>query len=321
MISLLVLVVFILAAVGYVFSMRSKILDDDNDVTQEGSRIITKGIAVIVLGILFSIFQPYTYTRVDAGYVGVKVNLTGHDRGISDIKYTTGWVLYNTWFEELYEYPTFKQHVEYEQEQVILKGGFATHITPTFNYNLKADQVTDMFAELRLPIKEIETGWLRTAIMSSVNDVSNRWKVEKIFDDREKFENAIIAECNKRVGKWFTVDLLRTNIVPPASLQKAIEAKTQAIQQAEAENQKVLVAEAEGLKKMALARADSAKRVITSSGKARAMLIEAEAEAEAIRIKQREVSAVYNDYIKANRWDGKLPTYNGTGGNFIFDQR
>lgn len=277
-------------------------------------------IAAFVLGIILSIIQPYTYTRVDAGHVGVKVNLTGHDRGISDVKYTTGWVLYNTWMEELYEFPTYQQHIEYEDQRVILKGGFSTVIRPTFNYSLKKEKVTEMFSELRLTLKEIEQGWLKTAIISSVNDVANRWEVDQIFNEREQFEMEIIAECNERVGMWFNVSLLRTNIVPPASIQAAIEAQVKAVKETQAKNQQVLVTKANGEIMIAQAKADSAEAVIKAQGKAESMLILAEAEAEAIKIKQREVNPIYNDYVRAKKWNGAYPTTVAGGGtNFLMN--
>jgi hypothetical protein len=330
MISLVMFLAFLLFTAFWIVRKRKDIFKtethekygEQEEYTVLNTGILTKMIIFFVLGIILSIFQPFVYERVDAGYVGVKVNLTGHSRGISDVEYTTGWVMYNSWFEELYQYPTYQQHVEYEKEQVILKGGFGSHITPTFNYSLKPEMVTEMFAELRLPIAEIEQGWLRTAIMSSVNDVSNRWEVDEIFADREKFENAIIAECNKRVGKWFNVSLLRTNIVPPPSLQKAIEAKTKAIQEAEAKEQEALVAIADGKKKIAVAQADSAQRVIDAAGHASATLIKANAEAEAIRIKQREITPNYNKYLWNKAWDGVLPTtMAGDGGGILLDVR
>ena len=329
MISLSIFLLFLVVSVVWFIRKRKHIFNTTR--TNDGYRervettvnlpYLAKIIAFFFIGLIFSMMQPFVYERVDAGYVGVKVNLTGHSRGISDVEYTTGWVMYNTWFEELYQYPTYQQHVEYEKEQVILKGGFGSHITPTFNYSLKPDMVTEMFAELRLPIKEIEAGWLRTAIMSSVNDVSNRWEVDQIFADREKFENAIIAECNKRVGMWFSVSLLRTNIVPPPSLQKAIEAKTKAIQEAEAKEQEALVAIADGKKKVAIAQADSAQWVINAAGKANATLITARAEAESIKIKQREISPNYIDYLRAKTWDGSYGEGNvyGSGISLLKD--
>lgn len=267
-----------------------------------------KVLAAFIILTIFSFVQPFSIERVDAGYKGIKVKLTGDSRGVANYEYKTGWVIYNTWTEQMLEFPTYQQHIEYPEQQVITKGGFAATIKPTFNYSLKENSIGDMFSNLRKPISEVEQGWLQTAIVGAVNDVSNKWKVDDIFNKREEFESAIMAEANKRISKWFTISQLRTNIVPPPSLQKAIEDETKAIKQAQAKEQEALLAEANGKKMVAQAKADSAQTVIIASGKAKAVIIEANAEAEAIRIKQKEVTAVYNDYIRAKKWNGILPT-------------
>jgi hypothetical protein len=289
---------------------------------QFSAKPLSSAIITFVVGIVLSIVNPYVAERVDSGNVGVRVNLTGNDRGVSDVAFAKGWVIYNSFSEQLFEFPTFQQHIEYDKQQVILKGGFSTVIQPTFNYSLRADMVTDMFIMLRLDIRAIEAGWMKTAIMASVNDVSNRWEVDEIFNHREKFENEILADCNKRIGKWFEVSQLKTNIVPPASIQASIEAKTKAVQMQQAKMIEITVIEAEGKKQVAQARADSAKAVIAASGKAEALIISAEAEAEAIKIKQREITPTYNDYIRSKKWDGKYPsTMAGSGTGILLDAR
>lgn len=265
------------------------------------------GLVLLIGGFIISAVQPFTMERVDAGHVGIKVNLTGDDRGVSKFEYKTGWVIYNTWISKLYEFPTFQQHIDYPEQQVITKGGFSATIKPSFNYALKPGDIGDMFSSLRLDVKQIEQQWLATAIVGTVNDVANKWSVDDIFNQREHFESDIIAEANKRVAKWFTISQLRTNITPPAALQQSIEAKTKAIQEVQvAENQR-LVAIAEGDRKIAQARADSAAQVIAAAG-----------EAEAIRRKQVSLNSTYIDYLKTQKWDGKLPqVQTGNGGGII----
>ena len=63
-----------------------------------------------------------------------------------------------------------------------------------------------------------------------------------------------------------------------------------------AENQKQ-VAIADALRKIAIARGDSAKMVIEASG-----------EAESIKRKQLTLSPLYIEYVKIQQWDGKTPT-------------
>jgi regulator of protease activity HflC (stomatin/prohibitin superfamily) len=251
--------------------------------------------------------QPFKIERVDNSEKGLKVNLTGTSRGLAKYEYKAGWVVYNTWAEELHTYPTFQQHIEYDEQTVITKGGFAATIKPTFNYSLKTESIGDMFINLRLGVKDIEQGWLKNAIVSSVNDVANRWEVDAIFNKREEFEAAIVTECNKRVSKWFMVSQLRTNIVPPTSLQKAIEGKTKAVQEAQAAMQRKLVAEAEAQEKIAIAKGDSAKAVI-----------DAQAAALTMKLKEKEITPLYVEFLKAQKWDGKLPTtIAGGSGTFL----
>jgi regulator of protease activity HflC (stomatin/prohibitin superfamily) len=268
---------------------------------------LVKPIGVFILGILLSFIQPFTLERIDTGYKGLKVNLTGGARGVSDFQYKTGWVLYNSWTEQVKEFPLYQQHIEYDEQTVITKGGFAATIKPSFNYSLREDAIGDMFENLRLEIKEVEQGWLKNAIVSSVNDVANRWEVDAIFNQREQFEAAIVTECNKRVSKWFEVSQLRTNIVPPKSLQQAIEGKTKAVQEAQAAQQRTLVAEAEAKEKIAIARGDSAKTIINANAAALSM-----------KIKQKELTPLYVEFVKASAWNGQLPTtMAGGSGTFL----
>lgn len=266
-----------------------------------------KPLGIVILSIIISLVQPFTIERVDTGYKGLKINLTGGQRGVSDYQYKTGWVMYNSWIEQVKEFPLYQQHIEYDEQTVITKGGFAATIKPSFNYSLREDAIGDMFVNLRLEIKSIEQGWLKNAIVSSVNDVANRWEVDAIFNEREQFEAAIVTECNKRVSQWFEVSQLRTNIVPPTSLQQAIEGKTKAVQEAQAAQQRTLVAEAEAQEKMAIARGDSAQTIISANAAALAM-----------KIKQKELTPLYVEFIKATTWNGVLPTtVAGGSGTFL----
>lgn len=316
MITTILLVLAVLIPLGMLVANRKKILTEVKTTTRYGDqtdfkvnfRYIIVPIMVLVVFLLTAMIQPFTVQRVDAGHIGIKVNLTGDNRGVSKYTYKTGWVVYNTWTESLYEFPTFQQHIEYKDQTVITKGGFSATIRPSFNYSIVPTAVGDMFQNLRLGIKEVEQGWLKTAIVGAVNDVANRWTVDEIFNKREEFEAAIVVECNKRVSKWFSVSQLRTNITPPPALQAAIENKTKAIQEAQAADNQKLVAEAEGKRKIAIAKADSAQAVITASGKANAQIISAKAEAEAMRVKQRELSPLYIEFIKVSNWNGQNPT-------------
>jgi regulator of protease activity HflC (stomatin/prohibitin superfamily) len=270
---------------------------------------IIKASLALLLAFLAIVINPIAVERIDSGYVGIKVDNVGDKKGNSSIEYKRGWVFYNSWFSRIYEFPIHQQHIDYESTLVITKGGFETTIKPSFNYSINPGNVDDMFQNLRVGVKQMEQGWLKNAIISSVNDVANLFTVDSIFNHRAEFEAAIIKECNKRVSKWFTVSQLRTNIVPPEPIRKAIEEKTKAVQEAQAAIQRKVVAEAVALEKIATAKGDSAQKVIQASG-----------EANAIKLKQLSLTPEYIEYIKVTTWDGKLPqTVLGSGNGLMIN--
>jgi regulator of protease activity HflC (stomatin/prohibitin superfamily) len=310
MISGIIFVVGLLfAAAVFIGGEKTKVEKDrwgDDRHVMNSSLMIKVG-AILVLSIVASILQPFALERLDAGHVGIKVKLTGNARGVSNYEYKTGWVLYNSWIEQMLEFPTFQQHIEYDDQIIITKGGFSATIKPSFNYSLKPTAIGDMFANLRVDVKQVEQGWLKNAIIGAVNDVSNTWEVDSIFTHRAQFEASIVTECNKRLVKWFNVSQLRTNITPPESLQEAIVAKTKSIQQAQAEEQRALAAISTKRRKIAEAQADSAE-----------VIINAQAAAKAMRLKQEQLTPLYVEYTKAQKWDGKLPrTMAGGNGTFL----
>ncbi len=277
-----------------IFGYATGAFNSDSDNQAAGLRLT---IVAAVIGLLVSFTQPYSLTRISQGNIGLKVNWSGNDRGISNYEYETGWVFYNWYNQVIYEFPGWQQHVQYPKQEVITKGGFRTTIKPSFNYKLISGSVGDMFQELRVEIQQIEQGWLMNAIVGSVNDVANRWTVDDIFNKREEFETAIVAEVNKRVKKWFIMSQLRTNIEPPLALQKSINAKTRAIQDVQVANNQKLVAEAQAQQKIAVARGDSAQAVIRAAG-----------EAEAIHLKQIILTPLYVEYMKTQKWNGVNPS-------------
>ena len=236
------------------------------------------------------------------------MNLSGSERGVASYQYKTGWVVYNSWSKQVLEYPIYQQHIEYDDQLVITKGGFSATIKPSFNYSLKPNAIGEMFENLRLDVKSIEQGWLKNAIIGAVNDEANKWEVDSIFEHRQAFEASIVVECNKRLSKWFNVSQLRTNITPPEALQEVIISKTKAIQQAEASRQQAIAAKADGERKIAVAKADSAE-----------MIINASAAALSIKLKQEKLTPIYIEYIKWNNASKDLPrvpsTVVGSGAN------
>jgi regulator of protease activity HflC (stomatin/prohibitin superfamily) len=258
---------------------------------------IMRAILAFIIALVVVVVNPIDIERIDAGHVGIKVSNVGDNRGVGKTEYVTGWVFYNSWISRIYEFPIHQQHIDYEAADIVTRGGFRATIKPSFNYSINAGNVADMFQNLRVGVKEMEQGWLKNAIVGSVNDVANRYTVDSIFNHREEFESDIVKECNKRVSKWFNVSQLRTNIVPPTEISESIVAKTRAIQEVQVAENRRQVAIADAERKIAEARGDSAQAVIQAAGRA-----------EAIRKEQTSLTPLYIDYIKIQKWNGHVPT-------------
>ncbi len=261
------------------------------------SSSIVKLVVVIIVSAVLGMFNPLTVERIDVGHVGLKINNTGDERGISKTTYVTGWVFYNSWLSRIKEYPVTQQHVDYEETAIITRGGFQATIKPSFNWSVNPGNAADMYQNLRQDVDQIKETWLKNAIIGAVNDIANLYTVDSIFNHRAEFEGDIVKECNKRVSKWFNISQLRTNIVPPKAITDAINAKTKAVQDAQAAVQQKIVAEAQAQTQIARAKGDSAQAVIAAAGRA-----------EAVRKEQQFLTPLYIDYLKVQKWKGDVPT-------------
>lgn len=300
MITLVLLLIISLVFVILLMQKQFKIIEKN-----PGGQIIKvnyKPIVIAVIALFLILIQPYEIKKIEAGYQGLLVDLVGDSRGASTIKEVSGWKVYNTWTEEIHQIPLDQRTIRYEKQSVIAKGGFPCDISPSFNHSVKRATSADMFTNLRTSyrnggLEAVEKGWLEIAILGAVSDVANRWVIDDIFNNRSGFEAAIVVEANKRVGKWFTISQLRTNIQPPLSIVESIKAKAKAVQDAITSESQAKAATADAQRKIAIAKGDSATVVIQASS-----------EAAALKLKQRELTPLYVEFVKASKWNGVLPT-------------
>ncbi len=305
MISLVIFIVAFLIAAIFLGIFKKSAYSN----TGGGSKFsaVLRIMGALLIAVVLVAVNPVNIERIDAGHVGIKVSNVGDNRGVGKTEYVTGWVFYNSWISRIYEFPIHQQHIDYEAADIVTRGGFRATIKPSFNYSINAGNVADMFQNLRVGVKDMEQGWLKNAIVGSVNDVANRYTVDSIFNHREEFESDIVKECNKRVSKWFNVSQLRTNIIPPQEISESIVAKTRAIQEVQVAENRRQVAVADAERKIAEARGDSAQAVIQAAGRA-----------EAIKKEQTSLTPLYIDYIKVQKWSGQVPTtVAGSGSGFI----
>ncbi len=73
-----------------------------------------KVFSMICLTLLAGMLMTGCVTKVDPAAEGIKVKLVGSERGVDDVTLVSGWVWYNPFTTQIYEYPNYVQTVDYE---------------------------------------------------------------------------------------------------------------------------------------------------------------------------------------------------------------
>ena len=274
----------------------------------------------LVLGIIVGVVLAFTLMsgceRIDAGHVGVKVNLYGSGKGVDDVTECTGWVFYNPLSTKIYEFPTYMQHKEYTRTDekdnsfiVNSKDGSEFHVSPIVNYSIQREKVPFIFAKYRRELVSIEEGFLKTTIYDAFRMTANSYTAEELISNRQVFENKVRSTLDSNLVKeGFIISQLTSNLGYPETFKKAIEAKNNAVQTALTAENQVKTAEAN-------AKIQEAK----AQGNANAMLTQAKAEAEANRLKQQTITPMLLQLEWINKWNGVLPTTQlGSGSNTMY---
>ena len=265
-----------------------------------------KTIGASVIGFILLVVLFNSCERIDAGYVGVKVNQYGDNKGVDDVVAVTGMVFYNPITTKVYEFPTYIQHKEYKKTEdvdnsfiVNSKDGSEFNVSPIMNYSVQRDKVPAIFAKYRRPLADIEEGFLKTAVYDAFRLATNKYTADELISNRAVFEVEVRRLLDAQLLKeGFIINQFTSNLIYPETFKKSIEAKNNAVQAALRAENEVKTAEAQAKIKVA-----------TAEGNAQAMLTSAKAEAESNRMKQQTLTPLLLQLEYINKWDGKLPVY------------
>lgn len=255
---------------------------------------------------LMAVLSLSACKTVDTSEVGIcfkKFSLT--DQGKLDAAPVTGYVFYNPFTEQIFTYPIFVQRVDYAPFKVTTKDAAIFDMDPLIAFRLNRDKAVDVFAKYRKPLDDIQAGYMRTVIYDAYRETANKYTSDELMASRASFENEVKAILDSMLTReGFIVEEFTSQITPPASLSKAIEAKNNAIQESlKAEN---LVKQAEANAKIEIAKAE---------GEAKALKIKADGEAYYNRVVAASLNEMLVRQYAIEKWDGKLPVY--SGGNNI----
>lgn len=250
------------------------------------------GIALIVVAILFA--TMYSVERIDSGQTGIIVNLAGSDRGVDDAKVETGWVVYNRFVKQLFEYPAFAQIVDYEPFDIQDKKGTIFKTDPTIEYYIERENAKVVFLRYRKTTEELEQSVILTEVKNAYKDIAGLYETDSLINNRPAFEKEVENLLKERLSlRGFTFSNIQSSVKPNDVLQAAIDAKNTAVQNA---------LKVENEKKAAIAEAE--KVVAVAKGKA-----------DANRILQQSITPELIQLKAVEKWDGKLPL--STSGNTL----
>ena len=275
-----------------------------------------KKILVITGVVLLFLTMFNSCDVINAGHVGVKVDMYGSSKGVNNVTACTGWVFYNPITTKVYEFPTYIQHKEYKKTEdgdnsftVNTKDGSEFRVSPILNYSVNPDKAPQIFAKYRRTLPELEEGFLKTAIYDAFRLATNNYTAEELISNRAAFEVKVRGLLESQITKeGFIVNQFTSNLEYPTSFKNAINAKNNAVQAALTAENQVKTAEAQA--KIKIAQAE---------GNAQALLTNARAEAESNKLRQQTLTPMLLQQMWIEKWDGSVPsTQLGSGTNVMY---
>lgn len=161
-----------------------------------------------------------------------------------------------------------------------------------------------MFQKYRKGIDEITDVYVRNMVRDAINTKTSTMDVADIYGvAKEKLMNDVTESVRSQVKpigiiveKIYWVGAMRL----PATITAAIDSKIVATQKAQQRENDLQTAKAQAEIEREKAR-----------GEADAKKISAKGEADANQLIQASLTPALVEYVKAQRWDGKLPTVTG----------
>ena len=202
--------------------------------------------------------------RIDAGCEGILVNLYGSERGVDDVSMVTGRVFYNPFTQEVYEYPTYVQTIDYPVFTINAKDGSEFKVDPNVNLKIKDGAAPKVFRKYRKKLGDVINGPVFKYVKDACRIEINKFTTDQIVSNREAV--AIEKRLSSLLYKeGFILDQFTSGLQYPKTIVDAVDAKNRAIQLAQKAANEVQVAEAEAKKKIVVAEAEAKANTIVNS--------------------------------------------------------
>jgi regulator of protease activity HflC (stomatin/prohibitin superfamily) len=193
------------------------------------------------------------------------------------------------------------------------------------NYRINPDNAQVVYQQIGF---DYGNRVIAPAIQESVKQVTARFNAEELITKRETVKNQIEEQIKARLAPYnILVDTISiTEFQFSEQFRKAVEAKVEAQQRALQAQNDLRRIEIEAQQNEAKAIGEQKANIARAEGVRQSNVLQAEGESQAITIidEQLRSSPTYLEWLKTQRWDGKLPLVTGgdggTGGTTPFIQ-
>ena len=274
-----------------------------------GGRKAVLGIGIVLAGIFLA---SSSVSYISPGHVGIVIHRAGG--GVDKMPLGPGLHGRNPLLTQIIEYPTFMQtlvltrattegSVSNDEINVNSKEGQPLSVDVSMSFELDAARVPQLYQTFRTDIATIQHGYVKQTIRQALQEVIGSEQIADIIGPKKAEAvgraQALVAQRLLPYGinvKQFTLNELRA----PETVMSAINTKNVMQQQA-------LTAQNELQKNTFQAQGDSIKAV----GRAKAILAEAQAQAQANELLAKSISGSLVQYEMAKKWNGVMPTVSG----------
>ncbi len=271
-----------------------------------------KAVLAIGVGIAALFLASSSVSYISPGHVGIVIHRAGG--GVDKTPLGPGLHGRNPLLTQIVEYPTFMQtlvltrgttegSVNNDEINVNSQEGQPLSVDVSMSFELDAARVPQLYQTFRTDIATIQHGYVKQTIRQALQEVIGSEQIADIIGPKKAEAvgraQTLIAQRLAAYGievKQFTLNELRA----PETVMSAINTKNVMQQQA-------LTAQNELQKNTFQAQGDSIKAV----GRAKAILAEAQAQAQANELLAKSISGSLVQYEMAKKWNGVMPQVSG----------
>ena len=276
-----------------------------------GGRPFVRIVIPAIIGIIILLFIVSASVKiVDAGYRGVLLKFGAVDTSIA----LNEGIHFVTPFRDSVIQMEVRTQKTVENAASASKDLQDVTTQVALNYRINPDRAQVVYQQLGF---EYGNRVIAPAIQECVKQVTARFNAEELITKRETVKNQIEEQIKSRLAPYnIVVDTISiTEFQFSDQFRKAVEAKVEAQQRALQAQNDLRRIEIEAQQNEAKAVGEQKANVARADGIRQANVLQAEGESQAIKIidQQLRTSPTYLEWLKTQRWDGKLPLVTGGG--------